>query len=85
MVKGARKRNTVIKAGFAAAVIQVIALILIEHYGLALRRVPDILLNGIVSSIIVLGVLPVLSIFLIPRLISVYWNWRIFTIRFWSA
>ena len=60
LVRGARKRNTVIKAGFAAAVIQVAALILMEHLWIGFPgRYLIIILNGVVSSIVVLGVLPV--------------------------
>jgi hypothetical protein len=59
LVKGARKRTTVIKAGAIAGIIQLITLILLEHF---LINKPDrylvILINGLLSGIIVLGILP---------------------------
>ena len=60
LINGARKRTTVIWAGALAGIIQLITLILLEHF---LINKPDrylvILMSGLVSGIIVLGVLPV--------------------------
>ncbi|MDO8662653.1 MAG: HDIG domain-containing protein [Candidatus Omnitrophota bacterium] len=59
-VLGARKRNTIIRAGLIIAVIQVLTLVTIEHLRLGLSdRYLTLFLNGIISSIIVLGILPV--------------------------
>ena len=59
-VLGARKRNTIILAGIFTAIFQISTLVLMERFwvGLAARCLV-IFLNGIISSIIVLGVLPV--------------------------
>ena len=60
LVLGARKRNTIIKAGLLIGVFQVAALILMEHLHIILtERYLVLFINGIVSSIIVLGILPV--------------------------
>ncbi len=60
LVLGARKRNTIIRAGFIIAVTQVLVLVFMEHLRLGLSgRYLVLFLNGIVSSIIVLGILPV--------------------------
>lgn len=60
LVIGARKRTTIIRAGLIAGVAQVITLIFVD--GLWIGR-PErylvLVLNGLLSSIIVLGVLPV--------------------------
>jgi len=60
LVLGARKRNTIIRAGFLIGALQAITLVLMEH----LRFMqPDrhlvLFLNGVISSIIILGILPV--------------------------
>ncbi len=59
LVNGVRKRTTVIWAGTIAGIIQLITLILFDHF---LIYKPDryliILINGLLSGIIVLGVLP---------------------------
>jgi len=60
LVLGARKRNTIIRAGIFAALFQILTLILIEHLRINLPgRYLALFINGIISSIIVLGVLPV--------------------------
>lgn len=60
LVFGARKRITIIRAGFIIGVIQVITLVFIDNFWIALpQRYLVLLLNGLISSIIVLGILPV--------------------------
>lgn len=60
LVLGARKRNTIIRAGFLVAVLQVLTLISLEHLRIIhTERYLILFINGIVSSIIVLGILPV--------------------------
>ncbi len=60
LVLGARKRNTLIRAGILIAVFQVLTLIFMEHLQIiSIERHTILFINGIVSSIIVLGVLPV--------------------------
>ncbi|MDD2927985.1 MAG: HDIG domain-containing protein, partial [Candidatus Omnitrophica bacterium] len=60
LVLGARKRSTIIRAGILNALLQIIVLVLIEHLWIGLAsRYLTLFLNGIISSIIVLGVLPV--------------------------
>ena len=60
LVLGARKRNTIIRAGLLIAGLQVLTLILMEHLRIAQPgRYTILFLNGIISSIIVLGTLPV--------------------------
>lgn len=58
--KGTRKRTTVIRAGIAVGVIQVLVFIFMERFwiGFPLRYV-SLFINGLVSSIIVLGILPI--------------------------
>ncbi len=59
-VLGARKRNTIIRAGIFAALFQILTLILIEHLWINQPgRYLALFINGIISSIIVLGILPV--------------------------
>lgn len=59
LVNEARKRSTIIRAGFITGAIQVISLVFIEHLWIGLpERYLILFLNGIVSSMIVLGVLP---------------------------
>lgn len=60
LVLGARKRNTVIRAGLIIGTIQAITLILMEglHPGIY-QKCLVLFLNGMISSIIVLGILPV--------------------------
>ncbi|MDD2680207.1 MAG: HDIG domain-containing protein [Candidatus Omnitrophica bacterium] len=60
LVLGARKRSTIIRAGIFNAILQILVLILLEHLWVGLpSRYLTLFLNGIISSIIVLGVLPV--------------------------
>lgn len=60
LILNARKRNTIIRAGLIIGILQVITLIFIDHLAIySGQRYLILLLNGIVSSIIVLGILPV--------------------------
>jgi putative nucleotidyltransferase with HDIG domain len=60
LVHDARKRNTIIRAGLITGTAQIMTLVFIEHFWIGLpSRYLTLLLNGIISSIIVLGVLPV--------------------------
>ncbi|MDD4894711.1 MAG: HDIG domain-containing protein [Candidatus Omnitrophica bacterium] len=60
LVRGARKRGTIIRAGFIVGVVQVIALFFIDNFRFGYpHRYVMFLLNGMVSSIVVLGVLPI--------------------------
>lgn len=60
LANGARKRTTVIRAGALAGLLQLITLILIEHFLIiAPQRYLIIIVNGLFSGVIVLGVLPV--------------------------
>lgn len=57
---GARKRTTIIRAGLITGIVQVAALIFINRFWLgAPYRYLLLLLNGLASSIIVLGILPI--------------------------
>ncbi len=57
---GARKRSIIMRTGFIIGLIQVITLLLIEGwYSKDINRLVILLLNGMVSSIIVIGILPV--------------------------
>jgi cyclic-di-AMP phosphodiesterase PgpH len=59
LVNEARKRSTIIRAGFIVGAIQVVSLVLIERLWIGLpERYLILFSNGIVSSMIVLGVLP---------------------------
>jgi hypothetical protein len=60
LVRGARKRNTIILAGIITGVAQLLVLILTKSFsdGISWGALYFIL-NGIVSSIIVLGILPI--------------------------
>jgi len=60
LVRGARRRTTVISSGFIVGITQVVSLIFIDRFWFGLpNRYLILILNGIVSSIIVLGILPV--------------------------
>jgi len=60
LVRGARRRTTLIRAGLIVGITQVITLIFIDRLWVGLAdRYLVLALNGIISSIIVLGVLPV--------------------------
>ena len=60
LVKDARKRTTVIQAGFIVGIVQLTTLIFIDRFWIGQpHRYLILLLNGLLSSIIVLGVLPV--------------------------
>ncbi len=60
LVFGARKRIVIIRAGFIVGLVQVVCLFLLDRFWVGLPfRYAVFMLNGIASSIIVLGVLPV--------------------------
>ena len=60
LVKDARKRTTIILAGFIVGIVQVVSLIFIEYFWLGLPdRYLTLFMNAIISSIVVLGGLPV--------------------------
>jgi putative nucleotidyltransferase with HDIG domain len=60
LVLGARKRTTVIRAGLFIGIVQAIALICLEKLAInAPWRYSILFLNGVVSSILVLGILPI--------------------------
>ncbi len=60
LIVGSRKRTTIIRAGFMVGVAQVVCLIFIDRFWIGLtQRYLMLFLNGIVSSIILLGILPV--------------------------
>jgi len=59
LVNRARKRARVIQAGVIAGILQLASLILLEHLGInQAQRYLIILINGLLSGVIVLGVLP---------------------------
>ncbi|MCX5708236.1 MAG: HDIG domain-containing protein [Candidatus Omnitrophica bacterium] len=60
LVFGARRRNTIINCGLAVGVVQAITFFLIEHMSFAdPARYLVLVLNGLASAVIVLGVLPI--------------------------
>ncbi len=60
LVRGARKRVTIIRAGFIVGLVQAITLFFIDHFSIAEpQRYLMFMLNGVVSSIIAIGILPV--------------------------
>lgn len=60
LVKGARKRTTIIIAGFTVGIIQVLSLLFIEYFWFGIPdRYPILFINAVISGILVLGVLPV--------------------------
>jgi cyclic-di-AMP phosphodiesterase PgpH len=60
LVFGARRRNTVINSGIAVGVVQALSFFFIEHLSLASpERYFYLVINGIASAVIVLGVLPI--------------------------
>ncbi len=60
LVFGARRRNTIINSSIAVGVIQAISFFLIEHLSFANPvRYLILVINGIASGVIVLGVLPI--------------------------
>jgi len=59
-VYGARRRITIIRAGFIVGFVQVISLFFIERFSIQpLRNYIMLMFNGIISGVIVLGILPV--------------------------
>jgi putative nucleotidyltransferase with HDIG domain len=60
LVRGARKRVTIIRAGFIVGLMQVISLFFIDHFRIGYpQRYLMFMLNGIVSSVIAIGILPI--------------------------
>jgi putative nucleotidyltransferase with HDIG domain len=60
LVKDARKRTTIIQAGFIVGIVQLTALIFIDRFWIGQpTRYLVLFISGLISSIIVLGVLPV--------------------------
>ena len=60
LVFRARRRIVIIRAGFIAGIIQVFSLLCIEHFHIYQpNRYTVLFLNGIASSIIVVGILPI--------------------------
>jgi len=59
LVNQARKRSQVIQAGLIGGIIQLVSLILLEHYNFIYpQRYPIIIINGLLSGVIALGILP---------------------------
>ena len=63
LVWNARRRMTIIRAGFIIGILQALFLFLIDRFWMApaplyLKSYLAIMLNGIVSAVIVIGVLP---------------------------
>ncbi|MBU1727022.1 MAG: HDIG domain-containing protein [Candidatus Omnitrophica bacterium] len=60
LVLDARKRSTIIRAGIIVSAVQALALMLLESFKFSmLNQYFIILINGFVSSLVVLGVLPI--------------------------
>ncbi|MFC1674766.1 HD family phosphohydrolase [Candidatus Omnitrophota bacterium] len=60
LVRGARSRVKIIRAGFAIGIMQALILLLISQFNMSLPKIYLFpFLNGVISSMIVLGVLPV--------------------------
>jgi putative nucleotidyltransferase with HDIG domain len=60
LVYGCRRRSTVIRAGLISGIIQVAALIFLDRFWLGSpQRYLILVLNGVVSSVVVMGILPV--------------------------
>ncbi len=60
LLKGARRRTTVIRAGAIAGLLQLAGILLLEHFWMSRPdRYLIILVSGLLSGIITLGVLPV--------------------------
>lgn len=71
LVFGARRRNTIIISGIAVGAVQAISFFLIEHFSFAdPARYLVLILNGLVSAVIVLGVLPIFE-FLFSKITNV--------------
>lgn len=59
LVMGTRRRMTVIRAGFIVGIVQALMLFFIDQFWVGLpARYINLVFNGIISSVIVLGVLP---------------------------
>ncbi|MDP2941499.1 MAG: HDIG domain-containing protein [Candidatus Omnitrophota bacterium] len=64
LIFGARKRSTVIRAGLAVGVIQALTLMLLEGFWpTAMLKYLYLILNGLASSVVVLGILAVFEYF----------------------
>jgi cyclic-di-AMP phosphodiesterase PgpH len=61
LVHGARRRSTVIRAGIIVGISQVVSIVLIERFaiGPSPEKYAILLMNGFLTCIIVLGVLPI--------------------------
>jgi len=60
LIRGVRKRITIIRAGFIVGLAQAIALFFIDHFRIGYpQHYLMFILNGIVSGVIVIGILPV--------------------------
>ena len=60
LVFGARRRNTIISSGLAVGIVQAITFFLIEHMSFTdPARYLILVINGLASAVIVLGVLPI--------------------------
>jgi len=71
LVFGARRRNTIINCGLAVGVIQALSFFLIEHLSFAdPARYLILVLNGLASAVIVLGVLPIFE-FLFSKITNI--------------
>ncbi|MDD5661364.1 MAG: HDIG domain-containing protein [Candidatus Omnitrophica bacterium] len=59
LVNGARKRSKVIRAGAIAGILQLLSLILLENFMIfAPQRYMVLLINGLLSGVVALGILP---------------------------
>ncbi|MBM3243916.1 MAG: HDIG domain-containing protein [Candidatus Omnitrophica bacterium] len=59
LIRGARKRNTIIQAGIITGLFQAAVFILTRNNEASLSQATYFLVNGLICSIIVLGVLPI--------------------------
>ena len=60
LVRGARKRITIIRAGFIVGAVSAVALFFINHFGFSYpQHYLMFVINGIVSGVIAIGILPI--------------------------
>jgi cyclic-di-AMP phosphodiesterase PgpH len=60
LARGARKRVTIIRAGFIVGMVQAVALFFISHFNIMhFQYYIMFMLNGVVSGVIVIGILPI--------------------------
>ncbi len=70
-VNGARKRTKVIQAGAIAGILQLVSLILLEHFWINQpQRYLIILINGLLCGVVTLGVLPLFE-YLLQRVTNI--------------